>query len=79
MILIQPRDLINKLTVSHIYNFIYLSLIFRFLDPNSTPIVASCSFLNLESVNYKSMQLFPTSSHKLILLLVSPTIMNLKR
>ncbi len=48
------------ITVSHIYNFIFLLSILIILAPNSTPIVTSCFSLNFLSINYERTQLFPT-------------------
>lgn len=78
-ILNQPRYKEMMNTVSQIWSLIYLSLTCRLREPNSTPIVASCSERNLESVNCSRRQLFPTSRLICIVLLVSPTMMNLKR
>ena len=57
--------------VSQIYNLMFLLSTDIILAPNSTPMVTSCFYLNLLSMNYSSMQLFPTP--------VSPIIMYLNK
>ncbi len=49
-----------KNTVSQIDSLTYLPSILTILAPNSTPIVTSCFYRNLLSINYNKIQLFPT-------------------
>ena len=48
-------------TVSQIWTFIFLLLFMIVLEPNSTPMVVSCWFLKLLSVNWRRRHDFPTS------------------
>jgi len=51
-------------TVSQICNLMFLLLIWMVLAPNSTPIVRSCCYLNLLSVNWRSKHDLPTPNSK---------------
>lgn len=54
------------LTVSQICNLILRFLCSISFAPNSTPIVTSCFYLNLLSMNYKRRQDFPTPNCSLL-------------